>query len=221
MTRTARLLTVLSPGLVAGAALAAALLGMPGAAEAQAEPPALFRFYYSQWFTGRLNATPADPTGEFSDRSAASHARGDLEVILFQRVGLSFTRQKVDREYTDDRGIAPGCTAPCAVDEASLQRFYNLTLYAWPSRHGAFNLFAGGGRGSADYQLKVDGVPQDDSELHGSIPLRRWYGGVEYTFERIGFRLELMRVLGEEEKAGQRAEIDQTFQYLTVYIPFN
>lgn len=202
MRGMARLLPLIVLGLVC----------LPPAAGA-AEPPVLFRFYYSTWLQGTVEKSPADPTGAYSKEGPRPATKGDLEMIAWGHVGLSYSRQIVRRRFE----TAPGQM----LEEFSLQETYNLTLYARHSTHDAFNLFAGGGAGQADYQYKLNGVRQDDPALDKHLPIQRWFAGVEYTFDRIGVRVEYIRVQGSHEAGGRKDELAQRFGYLSLYIPFN
>jgi hypothetical protein len=207
---------------VLGAALAAGLAGWPAPAAAQ-ESSAYYRFYYSSWMQGRVEKSPLDPSGALTDeRKLTQNIKAELEVILAGHFGLSFSRQKLHRGFRDEAGAIPACTAPpCSVEENAVQQSLNLTLYARAVEHDKFNLFLGGGTGSADYSYAVDGVDLSDPELHDGQSLARWFAGMEYSFERIGFRLEASTVRASKSFQGRDTELEETFQYFTVFIPLN
>ena len=195
-------------GLILFAALASVLGGVN---PARAESNALLRFYYSNWISGSAFKSPYDPVGTHAGDAMQPLVKGEAELIVFKRVGVSYARQKVGRTYAEN-GIS--------VEEYSLQTFTNLTLYLVPSQHNAFNLFAGYGGGQGDFRVYLNRFEQVDY-LYENIPLTRRFGGMEYTMERIGFRLELNAIRGEKSEAGRRALVDQRLGYFTVYIPFN
>jgi hypothetical protein len=103
------------------------------------------------------------------------------------------------------------------------QHLFNLTLYLREAGHDRFNLYAGGGSGALDaYRWSVDGVRQDDPLRHRNMPLTRAFGGVDYTFERIGFRLEYSQVDADKKSAGLGTDrMRQTYRQFIVFIPFN
>ncbi len=143
-------------------------------------------------------------------------------MIFLGHLGLSFSRRKLQRSFRDELGVSPGCTAPpCEVSEEAVQQSLNATLYAFEMAHNQFNLFAGGGAGQVDYDLRVDGVKQSRGEVFDNLSLSRWFAGVEYSFERIGFRLEIGSSRAHKELVGQSAEIEERFRYFTVFIPLN
>jgi hypothetical protein len=53
------------------------------------------------------------------------------------------------------------------------------------------------------------------------MPLSRAFGGIDYTFERIGFRYEYSVVDVEKDTAGFKDKINQTYQHIGFFIPFN
>ena len=174
----------------------------------------MWRFYYGQAFHSELAATPSDPDGDEADTQPKQVGKGELELILWQRAGINLSREVVLREFD----AAPGLTAT----EEWLQYLGSLTLYALPVEHNSFNLFAGIGNGYVEkYTLRLNGTMQTVPAAHKSMNLHRTFGGVEYTWERIGFRLEIARMTGEKTADGIDAELDQTHQYLTLVIPLN
>ena len=180
------------------------------------EPSAYFRLYYAPYFTGTVEQSPADPDGDYRDEEVDSAHKVDVELILFKYVGISATRIPFRRKFEN----ADGQT----VEESAEQRAVNLTLYAMESRHNSWNLFIGGGMGSIDtYRIKVDRdrVGRKDALLR-DYKYQRTFAGVEYTFDRLGIRLEFTRESAEREtNDGRKAKLKQTFQYVTFYIPFN
>lgn len=197
--------------------IAAALLAVPGPARAQddgAPPAALFRIYYSPYFAGTVERSPADPDGDFTDEPPDLAHKVELEAILWGHLGLSVGRTPFYRKFQDDQGRL--------VDEHAEERYANLTLYARRSAHNQFNLFLGAGQGTiAEYRVKGDGQRTDQAPLHRDLDLQRQFAGVEYTFDRLGVRLEAVRTHAENEEAGRKTELDRTMQYLTFYIPLN
>src|SRR3990172_5937052 len=112
----------------AGAALLtlaawAALCALPAGARA-AEPDTYVRLYWSSWMTGQVQASPADPQGQMTDGATLTgNIKAELEAIFLQRVGLSFSRQKMERGYVDPGGA---CGAPpCFVTERALHESAN------------------------------------------------------------------------------------------------
>ncbi|MCH8842550.1 MAG: hypothetical protein IID61_06170 [SAR324 cluster bacterium] len=180
------------------------------------EPSAYFRLYYAPYFTGTVEQSPADPDGDYSGKEADRAYKVDVELILFKFIGISATRIPFHRKFENADGQI--------VDESAEQRAVNLTLYATASRHNSWNLFIGGGLGSIDeYRIKVDRkrVGRKDP-LFRDYKYQRTFAGVEYTFDRLGIRLEFTRESAEREtNDGRKARLKQTFQYITFYIPFN
>lgn len=174
----------------------------------------MWRFYYGQAFHSTLPATPSDPDGDEVDTQPKQVGKGELELILWQRAGINLSREVVLREFD--------ATPTITATEEWLQYVGSLTLYALPVEHNSFNLFAGFGNGYVEkYTLRLNGTTQSVPAAHKSINLHRTFGGVEYTWERIGFRLEISRMTGEKTADGIDAELDQTHQYLTLVIPLN
>ncbi|MDH4247051.1 MAG: hypothetical protein OEW39_04470 [Deltaproteobacteria bacterium] len=187
------------------------VLSLGGAAPAGAESNALVRFYYSNWISGSVTRSPFDPVGGHEGEPLQPLVKGEAEIILFKRVGISYTRQKVGRNF-EEGGLE--------VEEYSLQTFSNLTLYLMASSHNAFNLFGGAGGGQGDYRLYLNRFEKVDP-LYENIPLFRRFVGMEYTLERIGFRLELTRIEGAKLDGSRQVSMDQRLGYFSVYIPFN
>ena len=195
-----------------GIAALSAILAWHGTAPLQAEEPSvLMRFYYSNWVSGSVLKSPHDPSGVHADAPLENLVKGEAELIFFKHVGLGYGRQKIGRLYQN---------AGVNTTEFALQTYGSLTLYATESRHFGFNMFAGRSWGSADFEVTLNGVPQEDV-FYENIPILRTFGGFEYTLDRIGFRLEAMRVQGEKNEGGRIAEISQRLGYFTIYIPFN
>ena len=194
--------------------LLAVLLTSPAPAQAQSASH-LARFYYSEMVAGQVQRTPLDPNGDYAGEPINSGAKGELEVILWRRVGVGASRQTVARKFVDAAGQD--------LRENWVQYSANVTLYALESRHDAFNLFIGGGVGSVErYKSSIDHVPQTIQGLHTDLQLTRWLGGLEYTFDRIGIRLEVSGVAAAKSEGGQKAELaGQTYQHVSFYIPFN
>jgi hypothetical protein len=198
---------------VFAAALAAALVFAPGRPGAQEPPRFQFRLYYSPLFSSHIEKTPFDGSGRYDAEPADTAQKIEAEIIMFRYFGVSAARIPFYRDFKAD-----GET----VNEHAEEQFFSIALYATEVRHDSWNVFIGTGWGEvAQYQFKVDGVRQDTAPLHRNIPLTRLYGGLEYTWERLGVRLEYNRITGENESEGQKAKLDQTFQYLTFFIPFN
>lgn len=195
-------------------AIAWGLLG--SAATAWAEPPAdvQVRLYYSPAFSSEIGKTPADPDGTYRDKKANEAQKVEFELILFRYVGVSAARIPFQRRFIDNAGVS--------VDESAEERMFSVTLYATESRPDSWNLFAGTGWGEiSQYRIHLDGVRQDQAPLHRDLQLRRNFAGFEYTFERLGVRVEVNQIAGLRESAGQSAKLEQQFLFLTFYIPFN
>lgn len=181
---------------------------------ASAEGNVMWRFYYGQAFHSELPSTPTDPDGEEQTTQPKQVGKGELELILWLRAGINLSREVVLREFD----VTPTITAT----EEWLQYVGSLTLYALPVEHNSFNLFAGFGNGYVEsYKLRLNGSMQTRPSAHKGINLHRTFGGVEYTWERIGFRIEVSRMTGEKTADGIDAKLDQTHQYLTLVIPLN
>ena len=142
-----------------------------------------------------------------------------LLAIFLQRLGVSFSRQKMERAYVDP--LASCAAPPCVIAERALHESLNLTLYARQVTHDQFNLFAGGGAGYVDYDYRVNGVSQSPGELFSNLSLGRWFAGFEYTFDRIGFRVEISRATASKTLLDQSVDIAETFRYLSLVIPLN
>lgn len=184
------------------------------------DPSVLVRLYWSSWMTGEVQHSPADPLGmQREAHTLTGNIKSDAELIFLQRLGVSFSRQKMERKYFD---LALTCAnPPCRVDESAVHESLNLTLYGRRVTHDQFNLFAGGGAGYLDYNYAIDGIPQANGDVYSNMSLARWFAGFEYTFERIGFRVEVSRVTAGKSVPGQTADVAETFRYLTLVIPLN
>ena len=195
-----------------------ALLAIP--AGARAEPSVFARLYWSSWMTGQVQQSPADPQGLFRESDGLTgNIKAELEAIFLQRLGVSFSRQKMEREFHDPMGVC--ASPPCLVNERAVHESLNLTLYARQVTHDQFNLFAGGGAGYVDYNYSIDGVSQSQGEVFSNMSLARWFAGFEYTFDRIGFRVEVSRATAGKSVLGQSADLSETFRYLTLVVPLN
>lgn len=200
------------------------LASLPSQASAQAgDSPVMFRFYYSSWMSGKVEASPADPAGVLKDEARLNqNLKSELEAIFLGHVGLSFSRLKMHRDYLDTRGLTAGCAGiSCFVDENAVHETFNLTLYGREVEHDKFNLFLGAGGGKADYDYSIDGARQVNDDLYKDMSVERTFAGVEYSFQRIGFRLEISRVRASKTFQGTEAVLEETFQYFTVFIPLN
>lgn len=197
-------------------------LALPWSARGQ-EPSVFVRLYYSSWMLGKVRVSPLDPQGALTEtQRLTQNPKAELEAIFLGRFGISFSRQKLHRGFQDTAGVTTGCaTAPCVVEENAVHEAFNLTLYGRRVAHDQFNLFIGGGAGKVDYDFSSDGTRLDEAERHKEMSLSRWFAGVEYSFDRIGFRLEWSRARARKSFQDQQAELDETFQYLTVFIPLN
>ena len=197
-------------------------LALPWSARGQ-EPSVFVRLYYSSWMLGKVRTSPLDPQGALTEEERLTqNPKAELEAIVLGHLGISFSRQKLHRGFQDTDGVTTGCaTAPCVVEENAVHEALNLTLYGRRVAHDQFNLFIGGGAGKLDYDFSSDGTRLDEAERHKEMSLSRWFTGVEYSFDRIGFRLEWSRARARKSFQDQQAELDETFQYLTVFIPLN
>ncbi|HUJ76283.1 MAG TPA: hypothetical protein VL359_15580 [bacterium] len=189
------------------------LLGCACAVQAQSTGP-LLRLYYGADTVGTISKSPQDPRGDYTGSKVNQDNLTELELILAQRVGISAGQQYVVRSFLDSAGNA--------LDENWYQTFYCLTLYLREVQHDRFNVFLGAGAGTVErYQASVNGQTQPSASADREIPLQRVFGGVEYTFDRIGFRLEVAETDAEQSSGGQKVQLNQTYQTLLVYIPFN
>jgi len=187
---------------------------------ARAEPGVFARLYWSSWMTGQVQHSPADPQGLFRESDTLTgNIKAELEAIFLQRLGVSFSRQKMERAYVDPLAVC--ATPPCLINERAVHESLNLTLYAREVTHDQFNLFAGGGAGYVDYNYWINGASQSQGELFSNQSMGRWFAGFEYTFDRIGFRVEISRATAGKSVLGQSAELAETFRYLTLVIPLN
>lgn len=209
--------------LIFPALLCVLLLGaLPDSARARHNQKNVwYRLYYSHWMTGEILESPADTAGAYQDEfGLTQNIQTQFEMIFLRHVGLSYSRLRMNRKYDDAAGAITGCaTPPCAVEESALHQMLNLTLYAREVDYGKFNLFVGGGSGGVDYQWSVDGVRQENEDLHKNMGVSRTFVGFEYSFERIGFRVEFSRIRAFKEFQGQESIMEESFQYLTVFIP--
>ena len=196
-------------------ALALAFIGvLLWAAAAWAESNTLLRFYYSPYAVGTIARSPADPNGDKKSEAVDNTWKGDLEVILWRRLGISASRQYVSRDFDNAAGQA--------VHEEWVQYSYNLALYLREANHNKFNVYAGGGTGQIEkYKFSFDNVRQNDPKRHVNMPLSRVFGGIDYTFERIGFRYEYSVVDVEKDTMGFKDKLIQTYQHIGFFIPFN
>ena len=87
--------------------------------------------------------------------------------------------------------------------------------------HDQFNFFLGAGSGNGDYDYYLNGVRQDKMALFSNLATKRYFLGFEYTYQRIGFRFEINRITASKTFQGETAEVEETLNYLTVFIPLN
>src|SRR5262249_5010832 len=152
----------------------------------------LLRFYYSPEAASVIHSSPADPKGKDSDQAADSTWKGDLELIFWGRLGLGASRQNVLREFDNSAGQK--------IQQEWEQFSYNATLSLREAGYNRFNVFAGAGSGQVEkYKYSVDDVRMDTRRRHMAMPLSRTFGGIDYTFERIGFRYEYNSVQVEKD----------------------
>jgi len=198
-------------------------LTLPFTAVAQEDASVFVRFYYSNWMDGEMAKSPLDPNGAFTgDQAVNGNRKAEIELIFWQHVGLSGSKYYLSRHFSDQTGDTAICTTPpCDVIESGIFQTYNLTLYANAVSHGQFNFFAGAGKGSGDYDYFLNGMRQDKGELFSSMATKRYFLGIEYTYDRIGFRVEINRLSASKTFGGETAEIEETMRYLTVFIPLN
>lgn len=170
------------------------------------------RYSYSHWVTAEVTKSPFDPNGNYASKPPLQARKSEVELIFFQRVGLSQSWMKTLRGDT---------TGGVGWEETTLQEASNLTLYAFPSRHNDINFHLGLGVGRVQYDYQVDGVSQVVKGLNDKLSLKRRFLGFEYTFERLGLRIEFVRVRAENSQGGQTVQLHQNFRFFTLYIPFN
>jgi len=193
---------------------ALALLGAAAPARAEEPPNIQYRLHYSPAFRAQIERTPFDESGLYTDERADSAFKLEGEIVLFRYLGLSAARIPFYRQFRDDFGRF--------IEEYGKENLYSVTLYATEVRHSSWNVFAGVGWGEIpEYRIKVDGVRTDTSPLHRGLQLQRMHGGLEYTFDRLGIRLEVNQITAQKESEGDKAQLKQTFQFLTFFIPFN
>ena len=171
------------------------------------------RLYVSAITAGTIAKTPADPNGDFSGHAFASNG-ATLELIVASRIGISISQQYEDRHYTDRAGVD--------TKEDWIDTYYSLTAYARPTGHRRANAFAGYSMGTVDhYTEKQSGVAVRPFDPARNLPLTRLFAGFDYTLDRIGFRAEWVQSEAADKFSGQRVNLNQTLQVLSVYIPFN
>ncbi|MFI5399742.1 MAG: hypothetical protein ACHQZQ_01655 [SAR324 cluster bacterium] len=199
-----------------GAGLAFMMALLAGTAHAQqgdADAALRLRLYVDALTVGSIDKTPADPDGRFSGSSFGSDS-ATLEAILYGHIGLSISQQYEYRKYTNQAGLD--------TQENWVNTYYSLTGYLRSAGHDRANGFLGYSAGTVDrYTEKSNGTPVAPFNPARNLPLTRLFAGVEYTFERIGFRVEWVQSEASAKVSGQKANLDQTLQVLSAYIPFN
>ena len=200
-----------------GAAVALALGLWAGGVQAQqggeAGPPLQLRLYVNALTAGKIAKTPADPLGDFSTHSFGSNG-ATLEFIVMRHLGLSISQQFQDRHYTNKAGVD--------TREDWINTYYSLTAYARATGHRRGNAFLGYSTGTVDhYTEKQAGTSVPPFDPARNLPLTRVFAGFEYTFDRIGFRAEWVEFDSADKISGQKVNLNQTLQVLSVYIPFN
>ncbi|MBI4081323.1 MAG: hypothetical protein HY423_01805 [Candidatus Lambdaproteobacteria bacterium] len=179
-----------------------------------AEQGTLYRIYYAPLVQGTVAESPLDPDGAYKAKPVSDGPKAAIEALFFRRLGLSGTRQTMSRKFTDSAGLER--------EETAVHLSLDLTLYAVESRHNGFNAFLGTGQGIVEsYKFKIDGIRQDDSSLYRNIAMTRLFAGIEYTFDRVGVRLEGAQIQARKEKAAGKAVLDERLYNLTFYIPLN
>jgi len=198
------------------ASVLGALAAIIGAASlAHAEPPDFqYRLYYSPAFSSHIDKTPFDTKGKYGDEPADAANKIEAEVVMFKYFGLSVARIPFYRQFKDNDGRN--------IDEYGEENLYSVTLYATEVRHSSWNVFFGTGWGSIpEYRIRIDGKREDRAPLDRDLQLRRIHGGIEYTWDRLGVRIEVNQITARKDSGGEKAQLDQVFQYLTFFIPFN
>lgn len=198
-------------------------LTLPMTAGAQEDPAVFFRFYFSSWMDGEVAKSPLDPNGAFTEDQALNENRkAEIEMIFWGRVGLSGSKYYLSRQFTDETGGTAICASPpCEVIESGIFQTVNVTLYGSAVSKDQFNFFVGAGAGKGDYDYFLNGGRQDKGELFSNMATKRVFVGFEYTFNRIGFRIEINKITASKTFGGETAELEETLKYFTVYIPLN
>ena len=178
-----------------------------------AESPVKVRFAYSQWVQGTVQESPLDPDGSYVEEGLQPVGKTEIELIFWQRLGVSQVWQKLHRTIETDGGNR--------LEETAMQESTNLTLYALSVEDYGFNFMFGYGMGQADYNYSINGVSQEDHKLHYDMPLTRSFGGLEVTLERVGIRFEIVRTEARKEHGGTESVLRNSARYLTFFIPFN
>jgi hypothetical protein len=217
VTRSRSLARRISRTGVLGAAVAFALglWAAPVWAQQASEvgPPLQLRLYVNALTAGKITKTPADPNGTFSGNSFGSNG-ATLEFIILRHAGLSVSQQFEERHTTSPAGVD--------TKEDWVNTYYSLTAYVFATGHGRGNIFAGYSTGTVDrYTEKQAGMTVPPFNPARNLPLTRTFAGLDYTFNRIGFRAEWVQSEAADKISGQKVNLNQMLQVLSVYIPFN
>ena len=212
------------PRTLAGLMLLAGLVacfGGPGLAQAQraangqngAASNFQLRFYVNAFSASQVDKTPVDPDGDQKSKTTGNDGAG-LELILYKRVGLSVSQDYQGRNFTDSAGNE--------VKERWVSTYYNVTAYLKEAGKSRGNFFLGAGTGTVDrYDAEINGFSTAPMNPARNLDLTRYFAGVEYAFQRIGFRAAYIKSESSGTVSGQKYELNQTLQVLSVVVPFN
>lgn len=177
---------------------------------AHAIPP-YWRLYYAYNTTGNLSFSPADPSRAFSGTPITCANKSELEVLLWGHLGLGIARQPWERQFLNGANV---------VDEQAEEWSSHATLYLRAASHNRFNAFLGAGQGHVErYQQRINGLVQTNPANFSQMPINRTFFGIEYTWERIGMRLEWSAV--KAIPAGVAPAYEYHMQQLVLFIPLN
>ncbi len=171
------------------------------------------RLYINAYSSGQIDKTPQDPNGDQKAKTFGNDG-ASLELILYKRVGVSVSQDYQGRNYTDSAGND--------VKERWISTYYNLTGYLKEAGKDRWNFFVGAGTGTVDrYEAEVNGFSSPPTDPARNLDLTRYFGGLEYAFQRIGFRAAYIQSQASGTISGQKLELNQIIEVLSIFVPFN
>lgn len=192
-----------------------ACLGCAGLAQAQdaAASNLQLRLYINAYSAGQIEKTPQDPNGDQKSKTFGNDG-ASLELILYKHVGLSISQDYQGRNYTDTLGND--------VKERWVSTYYNLTGYLKEAGKNRWNFFLGASSGTVDrYTAEVNGFASPPTDPARNLDLTRYFGGIERAFQRVGFRASYIQSQASGTVSGQKLELNQTIEVLSIFVPFN